>query len=79
MGNTQQAKLNLEKAKRFSPNLVQVHTAFAHYYDTVDEPDLATKAYEHALSINSEDADTLIIMVCFYVAKKSTLRLRSKC
>jgi len=59
MGNTQQAKLNLEKAKRFSPNLVQVHTAFAHYYDTVDEPVLATKAYEHALSINSEDADTL--------------------
>ena len=59
MGNTQQAKLNLEKAKRFSPNLVQVHTAFAHYYDTVGEPDLATQAYEHALSINSQDADTL--------------------
>jgi len=59
MGNTQQAKLNLEKAKRFAPNLVQVHTAFAHYYDTVDEPVLATKAYEHALSIDSEDADTL--------------------
>ncbi|ASP48399.1 type IV pilus biogenesis/stability protein PilW [Cognaticolwellia beringensis] len=59
MGNTQQAKLNLEKAKRFSPNLVQVHTAFAHYYDTVGEPVLATKAYEHALSINDQDADTL--------------------
>ena len=26
MGNTQQAKLNLEKAKRFAPNLVQVYT-----------------------------------------------------
>jgi len=59
MGNTQQAKLNLEKAKRFSPNLVQVHTAFAHYYDTVGEPDLAIKAYEHALSLNGQDADTL--------------------
>ena len=59
MGNTQQAKLNLEKAKRFSPNLVQVYTAFAHYYDTVGEPELATKAYEHALSINNQDADTL--------------------
>lgn len=59
MGNTQQAKLNLEKAKRFSPNLVQVHTAFAHYYDSVDEPALAIKSYEHALSINPNDADTL--------------------
>ncbi|MBA6390213.1 type IV pilus biogenesis/stability protein PilW [Colwellia sp. BRX10-3] len=59
MGNTQQAKLNLEKAKRFSPNLVQVYTAFAHYYDTVGEPDLATQAYEHALSIDDQDADTL--------------------
>ena len=33
MGDMSQAKLNLEKAKRFSPNLVQVHTAFAHYYE----------------------------------------------
>ncbi len=59
MGNTQQAKLNLEKAKRFSPNLVQVYTAFAHYYETVDEPKLATTAYEKALSLNGQDADTL--------------------
>ena len=59
MGNTQQAKLNLEKAKRFSPNLVQVYTAFAHYYETVDEPELTIEAYEKALSLNGEDADTL--------------------
>ena len=59
MGNTTQAKLNLEKAKRFSPNLVQVHTAFAHYYDTVSEPELAIQSYEKALSIQSNDADTL--------------------
>lgn len=59
MGNTKQAKLNLEKAKRFAPNLVQVHTAFAHYYDTVGEADLAVSAYEKALSIKSDDPDTL--------------------
>lgn len=59
MGNTQQAKLNLEKAKRFSPNLVQVYTAFAHYFETVDEPELAIEAYEKALSLNGQDADTL--------------------
>jgi len=59
MGNTIQAKLNLEKAKRFAPNLVQVHTAFAHYYDTVSEAELAIKAYKKALSLNPKDADTL--------------------
>lgn len=59
MGNTTQSKLNLEKAKRFAPDLVQVHTAFAHYYDTVGEPKFANEAYEHALSINELDADTL--------------------
>ena len=37
MGDMSQAKLNLEKAKKFSPALVQVHTAFAHYYETVGE------------------------------------------
>jgi len=59
MGNTIQAKLNLEKAKRFAPNLVQVYTAFAHYYDTVNEAELAITAYEKALSLNPNDADTL--------------------
>ena len=59
MGNTKQAKFNLEKAKRFAPNLVQVHTAFAHYYDTVGEAEQATQAYEKALSIKDDDADTL--------------------
>jgi len=59
MGNTAQAKLNLEKAKRFAPNLVQVYTAFAHYYDSVGEPELAITAYEKALSLKSDDADTL--------------------
>ncbi len=59
IGNTSQAKLNLEKAKRFAPKLVQVHTAFAHYYDTVGEPEQAISAYEKALSLSSNDSDTL--------------------
>lgn len=59
MGNTTQAKLNLEKAKRFSPELVQVHTAFAHYYETVGEAELAANSFEDALKIESQDADTL--------------------
>ena len=59
MGNTTQAKLNLEKAKRIAPNFSPVYTAFAHYYDTVGEPKQAILAYEKALSIKSDDADTL--------------------
>ena len=59
MGDMSQAKLNLEKAKRFSPNLVQVHTAFAHYYETVGENDLAITSFEEALTIKSDSADTL--------------------
>ncbi|MCJ8321628.1 MAG: type IV pilus biogenesis/stability protein PilW [Colwellia sp.] len=59
MGNTTQAKYNLEKAKRFDPNLIEVHTAFAHYFETVDEPELAEQSFEKALSIKSNDANTL--------------------
>ena len=59
MGNMEQAKQNLKKAKRYSPNMVQVYTAFAHYYETVGEYDLAIASFEKALSIKSDDADTL--------------------
>jgi type IV pilus assembly protein PilF len=81
MGNTTQAKLNLEKAKRFSPKLVQVYTAFAHYYDVVGEVELATESYEKALSINSDDPDTLNnygVFLCrhekYQAAEKYTLQ-----
>ncbi|WP_426358600.1 type IV pilus biogenesis/stability protein PilW [Pseudocolwellia sp. HL-MZ19] len=59
MGNTTQAKLNLEKAKRYAPNLTQVYTAFAQYFDVVDEPEQAIEAFERALSLDEDDADTL--------------------
>ena len=59
MGNMAQAKQNLEKAKQFSPNMVQVYTAFAHYYETVGESELTIASFEKALSIKSDDADTL--------------------
>ena len=59
MGNMPQAKQNLEKAKNFAPDMVQVYTAFAHYYETVGEHALTIESYEKALSIKSDDADTL--------------------
>ena len=54
-----EALLNLEKAKNFAPEMVQVYTAFAHYYETVGEPELTVESYEKALSLKSDDADTL--------------------
>ncbi|MDP7593214.1 MAG: type IV pilus biogenesis/stability protein PilW [Litorilituus sp.] len=59
MGNMPQAKQNLEKAKKFAPEMVQVYTAFAHYYETVGEHKLTTNSYEKALRLKSDDADTL--------------------
>jgi len=59
MGNMPQAKKNLEKAKNFAPDMVQVYTAFAHYYETVGEHKLTVESYEKALSIKEDDADTL--------------------
>ena len=59
MGNMPQAKQNLEKAKKFAPEMVQVYTAFAHYYETVGEHALTIGSYEKALTIKSDDADTL--------------------
>lgn len=59
MGNMAQAKQNLEKAKKFAPQMVQVYTAFAHYYETVGESELTIASYEKALSIKRDDADTL--------------------
>lgn len=59
MGNMAQAKQNLKKAKKYSPEMVQVYTAFAHYYETVGENDLAIASFEKALSLKSDDADTL--------------------
>lgn len=59
MGNMPQAKQNLEKAKNFAPDMVQVYIAFAHYYETVGEHDQTVESYEKALSIKSDDADTL--------------------
>ncbi|NQY88335.1 MAG: type IV pilus biogenesis/stability protein PilW [Colwellia sp.] len=59
ISNMAQAKQNLEKAKKFAPDMVQVYTAFAHYYETVGENELTIKSFEKALSLKSDDADTL--------------------
>ena len=39
--NTQQAKLNLEMAAKLAPGKVEVEQAFAYFYQSVGEDDLA--------------------------------------
>ncbi len=59
VGEMSNAKFNLEKALNFAPELPAVHTAFAYYYQRVDENELAEKSYLKALSYDSNDADAL--------------------
>ncbi len=58
-GNNSQAKYNLERAADFAPDLPEVHYSLAYYYQQVDEPELADKAYQRALRIDPNDPNTL--------------------
>ncbi|WP_371186695.1 type IV pilus biogenesis/stability protein PilW [Thalassotalea maritima] len=59
MGNTAQAKFNLEKARQFAPELADVYRAFGHYFERVGENEQAEEAYLHALQLAEQDADSL--------------------
>ena len=58
-GNNSQAKYNLERAADFAPDIPEVHYSLAYYYQQVDEPELADKAYQRALKIAPNDPNTL--------------------
>jgi len=58
-GDTQQAKLNLDKAMQHAPRSPEVHRAFAYYYQQVNETALAEQAYRRSLSLAPENPDTL--------------------
>lgn len=58
-GHMAQAKSNLEKAKKLAPNMPEVYTAFAHYYEKVGEYEQAEASYKEALSLDENSADTL--------------------
>lgn len=59
MGDSAQAKYNLEKANLFSPNLPEVHYTTAYFYQSVGEPNKAKESYEKALTLAPNDANTL--------------------
>ena len=59
VGQMSNAKFNLEKAKTFAPNLSNVHTAFAYYYQLIGENTQAEDAYKKEFKLDSNDADAL--------------------
>lgn len=58
-GNWQQAKVNLDRALNFAPELSDTHFAMAYYYQTVDEVRLAEAAYLQALDIDENNPEVL--------------------
>lgn len=58
-GDSSQAKYNLERALKFSPELPEAHYSMAYYYQQVGENGLAKKFYESAIDIDPANPDTL--------------------
>ncbi|GGA65674.1 hypothetical protein GCM10011369_03930 [Neiella marina] len=58
-GDPAQAKYNLTKAKEHAPQLPEVHSALAYYYQRVSEPQLAEEAYRDALRYGANDGSVM--------------------
>jgi len=56
-GNSEQAKANLDRALAFSPDLEDVHLAFAYYYSTVGELEKTEQAYRNATNLQDASGD----------------------
>ncbi|WP_163930437.1 type IV pilus biogenesis/stability protein PilW [Paraferrimonas sp. SM1919] len=58
-GRTAQAQFNLNKALEHGPEMEEVHSAAAYYYQRVGEQQKAIESYKKALQINPQNGDTL--------------------
>lgn len=56
-GDTSQAIYNLERARAFAPELSDVYSALAFYYQTVGENQQAEQSYKQAISKDANNAD----------------------
>lgn len=56
-GDSTQALYNLDRAKTMAPNLPEVYSALAFYYQTVGEDVQAENAYKQAIAKDSNNAD----------------------
>ncbi|WP_157935156.1 type IV pilus biogenesis/stability protein PilW [Vibrio sp. 10N.286.49.B3] len=54
-----QAKANIDRALSHAPNYYKAQLSLAYYYERVNEPTLAQKAYKHALKSNSNNGYVL--------------------
>ena len=57
IGNYQDAKINLEKAKAYNPDDAKVYLAYAYYHQKVQEPVAAEAAYHRALDLAPDDGN----------------------
>ncbi len=55
--NYQEAKINLDRAVRYSPDDADIHLAYAYYYQKVKEHQQAEVAYLHALDLAPDNGD----------------------
>ena len=55
--NTQQAKINLDKALQHDADYYLVHSALAHYYQLQGETENAKREYETALKLDNQQGD----------------------
>ncbi len=58
-GDYAQARFNLATALEFAPELAEVHSGFAYYFQTVGETKQAETYYQQALAIAPKDGDIL--------------------
>ena len=58
-GNSEQAKYNLDKALEYAPELEDVHTALAYYYQTVGDLVRTEESYMNAISTKDASGDSM--------------------
>ncbi|MBE8167799.1 MAG: type IV pilus biogenesis/stability protein PilW [Shewanella sp.] len=57
-GNSEQAKFNLDKAMEYAPDLEEVHTALAYYYQKVGDTRKAEISYKDAINSKNVTGDS---------------------
>lgn len=58
-GNTEQAKVNLDRALKYAPDSPEVHLGYAYFYQTVQDYAAAERSYQKVLTLSPQDADAM--------------------
>ncbi|MFD0965669.1 type IV pilus biogenesis/stability protein PilW [Seminibacterium arietis] len=57
LGDTAQAKLNLDRALSYAPNYYLVHGALAYFYQLQGDNEKAQKSYQQAIKLDNQQGD----------------------